>query len=148
LRTCAKEHPLRYPTSKPLLATILLALSGAVSGAAWGQCPVTPPAAINVTTGTHATPPIGPNLIAQTFTAPGTGCLELDSIKIRVKKANQNPTINLQLRLYQTNGGGLPDLSNPIGSAIDLGITTSATYVDKMAVFSPKPQLQGGTLYA
>ena len=29
-----------------------------------------------------------------------------------------------------------------------LGTTTSATYVDKIANFNPKPQLQGGTLYA
>ncbi len=123
-------------------------LLGAVAGPAWAQCPASPPAPISVTTGTlHDTTPIGPNLIAQTFTAPGAGCVQLDSIKVQVKKANQNPTVNLFLRLYQTTAG-VPDLSNPIGAAIDLGTTTSATYVDKIANFNPKPQLQGGTLYA
>jgi hypothetical protein len=64
-----------------------------------------------------------------------------------VKKANQDPTAHLFLRLYQTSGEQ-PDLSNPIGAAIDLGTTTSSTYVPKIANFNPKPQLQGGTLYA
>jgi hypothetical protein len=126
---------------------LVVTLFGAMAGGASAQCPVTPPAPVNVTTGTHATPPIGPNLIAQTFTAPGSGCIELTSIKVRVRKANQNPTINLQLRVYQTSGG-LPDLANPISAAVDLGTTTSSTFIDKIAVFSPELQLQGATLYA
>ena len=118
-------------------------LLGAVAGPAWAQCPTSPPAPISVTTGTlHDTTPIGPNLIAQTFTAPGAGCVQLDSIKVQVKKANQNPTVNLSLRLYQTTAG-VPDLSNPIGAAIDLGTTTSSTYVDKDRQLQPQASAAG-----
>jgi hypothetical protein len=138
---------MNYSTSKWLPKLICIAVAGAGAGPGWAQCPGTPPAPVSVTTGTHATPPIGPNLIAQTFTAPGSGCLQLDSIKVRVQKANSDPSISLSLRLYQTSGG-LPDLANPIGAAVDLGTTTSATFVDKIANFNPKPQLQGGMLYA
>lgn len=133
--------------TKLLLSFTVAALAAALP--VWAECPASAPDPISVTSGTHDSSPIqgAQNMVAQTFTAPSEGCVQLDSITVRVKKSNNTPDGDLFLRLYKTSGG-LPDLSEPVGDAINLGTTDSATYVDKTANFNPKPQLQGRTLYA
>ena len=129
-----------------VLFLFTLTLTFLASGAA-AQCPTAPPSPLVVPAlgDPRGTPPIGANLIAQTFVAPGTGCAQVQSIQVQVK--GDSPLGALVVAIYTVDGTGKPSAATGVSTAIPL-FDSSGAYVSKTAIFATPVQVTGGVAYA
>ena len=125
---------------------LTLTLTFLASGAA-AQCPTAPPSPLVVPTlgDPKGTPPIGANLIAQTFVAPGTGCLQVQSVQVQV--LGDSPLGALVVAIYTVDGAGKPAVATGASTSIPL-FDSSGAYVSKTAIFATPVQVAGGAVYA
>ncbi len=122
-----------------------LALTFLAYGAA-GQCPTAPgPLVVPALGDARETPPIGVNKVAQTFVAPGSGCLQVQSVQVMV--AGHAPEGDLVVSIYTVATTGAP--GSPIGGSTSIPVFSSGdAFVLKTAEFKTPVEIAGGTAYA
>ncbi len=125
-----------------LLFTIALTFlaSGAVA-----ECTPPQPLAVPALGDQKGTPPIGANLIAQTFVAPGAGCGQVKSVEFQVK--GDSPLGALVVAIYTVDGTGKPLAATGVSTSIPL-FDSAGAYVTKTAIFATPVQVTGGNAYA
>src|SRR5690242_18470060 len=96
---------------------LTLTLTFLAFGAA-AQCPTATPSPLVVPTlgDPKGTPPIGANLIAQTFVAPGTGCAQVQSVQVQV--LGDSPMGALVVSIYTVDGAGKPAAQTGVSASI------------------------------
>jgi hypothetical protein len=137
------------------LAITLVALAALPHQAAWGACSST------VTTGT-GTPLAHPhshgikengNIAGQTFKAPGSGCIALESVTFSIQKHKPGGGGfgNLTVTVYTTTGSPAQPNAAVAGASatvLESDVQFLETLTDVTATFSPPVSLAGGSTYA
>ncbi len=127
-----------------VLLLFTLTLTYLASGAV-AECTPPSPLSIPALGNERNTPPIGANLIAQTFVAPGAGCMLLQSVQVQA--LGDSPLGSLVVTIYTVDGAGKPAAATGASASIPL-FDSGGAYVPKTAIFATPVQLSGGVAYA
>jgi hypothetical protein len=137
-----------------VLGAAALALAALSQQGAWGAC------ASTVTTGS-GTPDAqhshgikqNNNIAGETFKAPGSGCIALESVTFSVRKHKPGGGVfgNLTVTIYDVTGSpALPNaaIAGASATVLESAVSTLDVFTDVTATFSPAVSLVGGSTYA
>ena len=123
-----------------------LAIFCVLPAALRADCPLSAQAPLSIpdSGSPFTTVKIGANLVAQTFVAPGTGCLQVQSVQVLARGVS--PYGPLVVSVYQIDVTGAP--TTQIGSSANIALFSSASLEFHTATFSTPVPVTGGQSYA